>query len=182
MDKAVFCIARDIQMADKIVVQLTGAGFSRNSISFLSSDKNNTGTAGKLGTEKSTKASEGAAIAGTTGGVIGGALGLLAGLGALAIPGVGPFIAAGPIMATLAGIGVGGSIGAIAGALVGLGIPEYEAKHFEQVLKDNPANVLVAVHTNNSDEITRAKEIFERCGATEISTTTETAGPSKRRK
>lgn len=181
-NKVVFCIARDLKMADDIITQLTNAGFSRDSISFLSADRRAKDTKGNLGVEKNTKAAEGATIGGTSGGLIGGALGLLAGLGALAIPGAGPFIAAGPIMGTLAGIGAGGSLGAIAGALVGLGIPEYEAKHFEDVLRNNPENVLVSVHTNTSEEINRIKDIFEKCGAQDVSTTSEAAGPSRRRK
>jgi hypothetical protein len=106
-----------------------------------------------------------------TGGTIGGTLGLLAGIGALAIPGLGPFIAAGPIMAALAGLGVGGAVGGLVGALVGMGIPEYEAKRYEGRVKSG--GVLLSVHCDTSDEITRAKETLKRTGAEDISSTGE---------
>src|SRR6202011_3719001 len=105
-----------------------------------------------------TKAPEGAAAGATTGGVIGGALGVLAGIGMLAIPGLGPFIAAGPIMAGLAGLGVGGAIGGVTGALIGLGIPEFEAKRYEARLQKG--GILLSVHCDTSEDIKRAKEIF----------------------
>ena len=107
------------------------------------------------------------------GGAIGGTLGLLAGIGALAIPGVGPFIAAGPIMGALAGLGVGGAVGGLVGALVGMGIPEYEAKRYEGRLKEG--GVLLSVHCDTSDEITRAKDILKRTGATDIASAGEEA-------
>src|ERR1700680_1957935 len=122
--KSVFCIATSREQADQIVDQLKTANFSNNDISVLFPDK---GTTRDFAHEKNTKAPEGAVTGAGTGGV----LGWVAGIGALAIPGVGPFIAAGPIMAALAGMGVGGAIGGITGALVGLGIPEYEAKRYE---------------------------------------------------
>ena len=105
------------------------------------------------------------------GGTIGGTLGLLAGIGALAIPGVGPFIAAGPIMGALAGLGVGGAVGGLVGALVGMGIPEYEAKRYEGRVKNG--GVLLSVHCDTSDEITRAKDILKRTGAEDISSAGE---------
>jgi hypothetical protein len=126
-----------------------------------------------MGTEKATKAPEGAAAGAGSGAVLGGTLGLLAGIGALAIPGVGPLIAAGPIMATLAGIGVGGAVGGFTGALIGLGIPEYEAKRYEGHLQRG--GILLSVHCDTSEEIDRAKEILERTGAEDISSTGESS-------
>jgi hypothetical protein len=102
---------------------------------------------------------------------VGGALGWLAGIGALAIPGVGPFIAAGPIMAALGGAAVGAAVGGITGALVGMGIPEYEAKRYEGKIK--AGNILISVHSESAEESKRAKEIFEQAGAQDISATSE---------
>lgn len=121
--------------------------------------------------EKSTKAPEGAAAGAGTGAVIGGTLGWLAGIGALAIPGLGPFIAAGPIMAALAGVGVGGAVGGLTGALVGMGIPEYEAKRYEGRVKDG--GILLSVHCDDRSWIKKAKEILERTGAEDVSSTGE---------
>jgi len=121
--------------------------------------------------EKGTKAPEGTAVGAGSGAVVGGALGWLAGIGALAIPGVGPFIAAGPIMAALAGLGVGGAVGGIAGALVGMGIPEYEAKRYEGRVKEG--GILLSVHSDNSKWTKQAKEILERTGAQDISSAGE---------
>ncbi|HXT25534.1 MAG TPA: DUF3341 domain-containing protein [Candidatus Eisenbacteria bacterium] len=131
-----------------------------------------------MGTEKATKAPEGAAAGVTTGGVIGGTLGLLAGVGLLAIPGLGPFIAAGPIMAGLAGLGVGGAVGGVAGALIGMGIPEFEAKRYEGHLKKG--GILLSVHCDTSDEIKRAKEVMERNGGEDISSTGEASVDSNK--
>jgi len=127
----------------------------------------------ELGTEKATKAPEGATAGAGTGAILGGTLGLLAGIGALAIPGVGPLIAAGPIMAALAGLGVGGAVGGFAGALIGMGIPEYEAKRYEGRLQKG--GILLSVHCDTSEEIDRAKEILERTGAEDISSTGESS-------
>jgi uncharacterized protein YcfJ len=124
-----------------------------------------------LAHEKHTKAPE-AGVAGTaSGGVIGGIIGWLVGAGSLAIPGVGPFIAAGPLMAALGGAAVGGAVGGLTGTLIGLGAPEYEAKMYEGKLREG--RVLIAVHTEDSEESTRAKEIFERAGAEDISSASE---------
>jgi hypothetical protein len=120
---------------------------------------------------KATKAPEGASTGAGTGAVVGGVLGWLAGIGAIAIPGVGPFIAAGPIMAALAGAGVGGAVGGITGTLVGLGIPEYEAKRYEGRLKSG--GILVSVHCDNSDWTKKAKRILEETGAEDVSSTGE---------
>ena len=113
--------------------------------------------------EKQTKAPEGAAAGAGTGAVLGGTLGWLTGIGALAIPGLGPFVAAGPIMAALAGVGVGGALGGLTGALVGLGIPEYEAKRYEGRIKSG--GILLSVHCDDSEWVKRAKKILERTGA-----------------
>src|SRR6202140_468951 len=126
-----------------------------------------------MGTEKATKAPEGAAAGAGSGAVLGGTLGLLAGIGALAIPGVGPLIAAGPIMAALAGGGVGGAVGGFTGAMIGLGIPEYEAKRYEGRLQKG--GILLSVHCDTSEEINRAKDILERTGAEDISSTGESS-------
>ena len=169
---SVICIARTDTQAISIVDELKTAGFSNNDISVLLPDKAGTKD---FAHEQHTKAPEGAATGGVTGGVLGGALGWLVGIGALAIPGVGPFIAAGPIMAALGGAALGGAAGGIAGALIGLGIPEYEAKRYEGKVRSG--NVLISVHTNDSDEIKRAKEIFEQAGAEDIASTSESTPP-----
>src|ERR687883_517832 len=168
MSKAVFCIATSEFQAESIVNELKVAGFSDNDISVLFPDK--TGSK-DFAHEHHTKAPEGAAAGAGTGGVLGGALGWLVGIGALAIPGLGPFIAAGPIMAALSGAAAGAALGGVTGALVGLGIPEYEAKRYEGKLKEG--NMLISVHTEDSDERARAKDIFEQCGAEDISYTAE---------
>ena len=121
--------------------------------------------------EKASKAPEGASTGAATGAVMGGVLGWLAGIGAIAIPGIGPFIAAGPIMAALAGIGVGGTVGGVAGALVGMGIPEYEAKRYEGRVKKG--GFLVSVHCDDSNWCSKAKKILEETGAEDISSTGE---------
>ena len=148
--------------------ELVGAGFSNADVSVLLAD--NQGTK-DFAHEKQTKAPEGTTTGAAAGGTIGGTLGLLAGIGALAIPGVGPFIAAGPIMGALAGVGVGGAVGGLVGALVGLGIPEYEAKRYEGRLKEG--GVLLSVHCETSEEITRAKELLKRTGANDIASAGE---------
>ena len=165
---SVICIASSEPQAIAIVDRLKAAGFSNNDISVLFPDK--TGSK-DFAHEQHTKAPEGAATGGITGGVLGGALGWLAGIGALAIPGVGPFIAAGPIMAALGGAAVGGTVGGITGALVGLGIPEYEAKRYEGKIREG--NLLISVHSDDSDETREAKEIFKQAGAKDISSTGE---------
>ena len=116
--------------------------------------------------EKETKAPEGTAAGAGVGAVVGGTLGLLAGIGALAIPGVGPLIAAGPIMGALAGVGAGGAVGGLVGALVGMGIPEYEAKRYEGRVKEG--GILVSVHCDTSEEISKAKDLFKATGADDI--------------
>src|ERR1700735_384006 len=168
---AVFGIFTTVASADNATDSLVKSGFSASDISALLPE--NLGNKA-IRTEKATKAPEGATAGAGTGAVLGGALGLLAGIGALAIPGVGPLIAAGPIMAALAGVGVGGAIGGLTGALIGMGIPEYEAKRYEGRVKDG--GILLSVHSDTSEEIKRAKEILERTGAQDISSTGEAAG------
>lgn len=168
MSKAVFCIARDENQALAIVNELKVSGFSNNDISALFPDK--TGTK-DFAHEQHTKAPEGAAAGAGTGGVLGGALGWLAGIGVLAIPGAGPFIAAGPIMAALSGAAVGAAVGGIAGTLIGMGMPEFEAKRYEGKIKEG--NILISVHSDSADETSRAKQIFERLGASDIASTGE---------
>jgi hypothetical protein len=163
--KSVFCIAQDDSQAIRIVDELRRAGFSNNDISVLLPDK---GSTREFAHEKGTKAPEGALAGVGTGGVLGGALGWLVGIGALAIPGVGPLIAAGPIAAALSGAAVGAAAGGIVGALVGMGIPEYQAKRYEAQLREG--RVLMSVHSENSDQTRQAKEIMERMGAQDIAT------------
>jgi hypothetical protein len=165
---AVFGIYRTSNEAELAVDRLIQAGFTNDAISVLLPDDK---SSREFAHEKNTKAPEGTTTGVTTGGVIGGTLGLLAGIGALAIPGVGPFIAAGPIMGALAGLGVGGTVGGLIGALVGMGIPEYEAKRYEGRIKDG--GVLLSAHCDTSDEIKLAKDILTKSGAQDISSTGE---------
>src|SRR5262252_2276834 len=168
MAKAVFGLADTERQAEIIVENLKVAGFRNNDISVLFPDKGGTRD---FAHEKATKAPEGAAAGAGTGTVVGGVLGWLVGIGALAIPGVGPFIAAGPIMAALGGAALGATAGGIAGALIGLGMPEFEAKQYENKIRSG--NFLISVHTEDGDERKRAKEIFERLHASDISTAGE---------
>ncbi|MGC2352533.1 MAG: quinol:electron acceptor oxidoreductase subunit ActD [Candidatus Udaeobacter sp.] len=168
---SVFGIYTDTASAERAVEALKAAGFSNNDISALFPDKQGTRD---FAHEKNTKAPEGATAGAGTGAVLGGGLGWLAGIGALAIPGLGPFIAAGPIMAALAGAGVGGAVGGLTGALIGMGIPEFEAKRYEGRVKEG--GILLSVHSDTSEEIKRAKEILERTGAQDISSTGESRG------
>jgi hypothetical protein len=167
---AVFGIYHNANQAERVVERLRDAGFSNDDISVLFEDSEGSKD---FAHEKNTKAPEGTTTGVTAGGVIGGTLGLLAGIGALAIPGLGPFIAAGPIMGALAGLGVGGAVGGLIGALIGMGIPEYEAKRYEGHIK--AGGVLLSVHCDTSDEITRAKELLKHTGAQDISSSGEAA-------
>jgi hypothetical protein len=169
--RAVFCLARDYNHASRIVEDLKNAGFSNNDISVLMPDKASTR---EFAHEKETKAPEGATAGVLSGGAIGGVLGWLTGIGALAIPGLGPFIAAGPIMAALSGAAVGGATGGVVGALIGMGIPEYEAKRYESRVKEG--GTLISVHSDTAEETRRAKEIFERAGAEGIASSGEERG------
>jgi hypothetical protein len=165
---AVFGIYRTVSAAEMAVDQLLQSGFTNDAISVLLPDEKSTRD---FAHEKATKAPEGTTTGVAAGGVVGGTLGLLAGIGALAIPGVGPFIAAGPIMGALAGLGVGGAVGGLIGALVGMGIPEYEAKRYEGRIKQG--GVLLSAHCDTSEQITRAKNILKNSGAEDISSTGE---------
>jgi hypothetical protein len=165
---AVFGLYHSRLQAELSVEQLLRAGFANDDVSVLMQDSQSTK---EFAHEKNTKAPEGTATGVAAGGAVGGTLGLLAGIGALAIPGVGPFIAAGPIMATLAGLGVGGAVGGLIGALVGMGIPEYEAKRYAGRIKEG--GVLLSVHCDTSDEIKEAKELLKQTGAQDISSTGE---------
>ena len=172
MKKAVMCIVQTRAQAELLVDQLDDAGFTTNDISVLFPDKSGTKD---FAHERNTKAPEGAIGGAGIGGVVGGTLGLLAGIGLLAIPGLGPFIAAGPIMASLSGIAAGATVGGVAGALVGMGIPEIEAKRFEGKIKGG--NVLVAVHVESSDEKARAEAVFKAARADDICSVSETSVP-----
>jgi hypothetical protein len=172
---AVFGIYRTPADAERAVDALMGNGFSSGAISVLLPDNESTRA---FAHHKDTKAPEGTTAGATTGGVIGGALGVLVGIGALAIPGVGPLIAAGPIVAGLAGLGVGGAVGGLVGALIGMGIPEYEAKRYEGRVKDG--GTLLSVHCDTSDQVSRAKDLLKSSGAQDISSTSEASAADPR--
>ena len=165
---AVFGIYSSVGQAERAVDALILERFSNSDVSVLLPD--NQGSM-DFAHEKNTKAPEGTTTGVAAGGTIGGTLGLLAGIGALAIPGLGPFIAAGPIMGALAGLGVGGAVGGLVGALVGMGIPEYEAKRYEGRVKNG--GVLLSVHCDTSEAITRAKDVLTRTGAEDIASAGE---------
>jgi len=168
MKRAVYCIAKTAQQAEIIVDALRVEGFSHNDISVLFPDKHGTRD---FAHEHNTKAPEGATAGGVTGMGIGAVLGWLAGIGSIAIPGVGPFIAAGPIVAALSGAAIGGTAGGIIGALVGMGIPEFEAKRYEEKIRSG--NILISVHTEDSNERSRVKQIFSKAGAEDIASGAE---------
>ena len=168
---AVFGIYKSAENAERAVDSLIAAGYASAAISVLLPDNRSTK---EFAHTKDTKAPEGTTAGVATGGVIGGTLGVLAGIGALAIPGIGPLIAAGPIMAGLAGLGVGGAVGGLVGALVGMGIPEYEAKRYEGQVKNG--GTLLSVHCDTSEQVSRAKDLLKGTGATDIASTAEAAG------
>jgi hypothetical protein len=170
-NKAVFGLYATRRQVENAVDELKVQGFRNTDISVLLPE--NVGTK-DFAHEKGTKAPEGMATGATSGAVVGGALGWLAGIGALAIPGVGPLIAAGPIIAALTGVGVGGAVGGIAGGLVGLGIPEYEAKRYEGRIKGG--SILLSVHADDSKWTDKAERILKDTGAEDISSTSETKG------
>lgn len=170
MKKTVFGMAKTESQAINIANQLKDAGFSESDISVLFPDKSGTRD---FAHEQHTKAPEGAATGAGTGAVLGGALGWMVGIGALAIPGLGPFIAAGPIMAALAGVGAGAAAGGVTGALIGMGIPELEAKQYEGKIRGG--NILMSVHAVDGKEVTRAREIFKNGGADDVSYTGESS-------
>jgi hypothetical protein len=172
MSKAVFGIVSSEAAAKNIVEKLKVMGFSANDISVLFPDRSGTRD---FAYEQHTKAPEGATAGGVVGAGAGGVLGWLAGAGMLAIPGIGPILAAGPIMAALAGAAVGGATGGLVGALVGMGIPEFEAKRYEGKLRQG--NILISVHTEDAKERSRAKDVFELEGAQDVSYTGESSVP-----
>lgn len=168
MTTSVFCTTTTVEQAENIVHELKAAGFLNDDISALLPDKRGTKD---FAHEHNTKAPEGATTGGIAGLGVGAAVGWLAGIGALAIPGVGPFIAAGPIMAALGGAAVGTATGGIIGALVGLGIPEFEAKRYDAKIREG--NILISVHTEDGKQRSVAKEVFERNNADDISSASE---------
>ena len=177
MGTTVYGIANSEAQAIRIANRLRTSGFTPDDISMLYPDR--TGVR-ELGTDNSTKAPEGAAAGASAGALIGGSLGWLVGIGALAIPGVGPLIAAGPLLAALSGLAVGGTVGGLSGALVGAGIPEYEAQQYEGRLR--AGHILMSVHCNDSEEAGRAREILSEEKAEDISTGTEASVPSESRR
>ena len=174
MKKAVIGVVSTRETAELIAQRLLDAGFTREDISVLFPDKRSTAA---FAHERHTKAPEGIATGVGAGGVVGGTLGLLAGIGALAIPGLGFFIAAGPIMATLSGLAAGVTVGGLTQALVGMGIPEYEAKMYESKLRSD--NILMAVHTDDGADRSCAAEVFKSSGVTDVATQTESAAPAR---
>lgn len=161
---AVFGLVNDEAEASDVVEGLQAAGFSSEEVSMLFPDKSGRGTSGP---EKKTKAPEGTGTGVGTGLVMGGALGWVAGIGALAIPGAGPFIAAGPLMAALSGAAVGAAVGGITGALIGMGIPEIEARRYEGRVREG--SILISVHTEDAEQAQHARDILEHGGAEDIS-------------
>jgi uncharacterized protein YcfJ len=174
MNKTVIGIAETDTQAESIVNALQAAGIAGTDISVLLPDQQGSRD---FAHEHNTKAPEGAVAGASTGGVIGGTLGLLVGIGALAIPGLGPFIAAGPLMAALSGAAAGAAAGGITGALIGLGIPEIEAKRYEGKVKGG--NILIAAHVSSSELQDRAKSVLQREGAHDVSTSSETTVPKQ---
>jgi uncharacterized membrane protein len=174
--KSIYAIVTSETQANQLLDRLVSAGFSTDDISILFPDKVSTH---EFSHEKHTKAPEGTVVGASTGGVIGGTIGLLAGIGALAIPGVGPLIAAGPLLAALSGAAAGATAGGIAGALIGMGIPELEAKRYENRVTEG--NLLISIHATDGDEVDRAKKILEDGGAEDISVASldEAPAPSK---
>jgi hypothetical protein len=174
MKQAVVGLVHTRVEAENLITGLRAINCLDEDISVLFPDK---GDSKDFAHDNSTKAPEGAATGAGTGGVVGGVLGLLAGIGALAIPGVGPQIAAGPIMATLSGAAVGATVGGITGALIGLGIPEFEAKMYEGKIRDG--NILVGAHCDNKEQLKQAEELFKQNNATDIHRVGEVAVKKK---
>ena len=168
MKASVYCTAKTVLQAEEIVDALKSSGFTSNDISALLPDKRGTKD---FAHEHNTKAPEGATVGGVAGLSVGAALGWLAGIGSLAIPGVGPFIAAGPIMAALGGAAVGTAAGGIVGALVGMGMPEFEAKRYDAKIREG--NILISVHTEDGKQRDVAKDVFKRYNADDISSGSE---------
>ena len=173
MKASVYCTTKTVAQAESIVDALKASGFTSDSISALMPDKR---TTRDFAHAHNTKAPEGATTGGVAGLGVGAALGWLAGIGALAIPGVGPFIAAGPIMAALGGAAVGTAAGGLVGGLIGMGIPEFEAKRYDAKIREG--NILISVHTEDSKQRDVAKDIFKRFDADDISTGSEASAKS----
>ena len=173
---AVFGLYATPATAENGVDHLITLGFTNEAISVLMPDDDTTRA---FAHEKNTKAPEGTTTGVVAGGAIGGTLGVLAGLGALAIPGIGPLLAAGPIVAALAGVGAGGAVGGLIGALVGMGIPEYEAKRYEGAVRDG--GTLLSVHCDTSDQISLAKQGLRDTGAHDIASSGEESAEHDRR-
>lgn len=171
MQRSIHCTVKNQNEASKLVDSLKQGGFRSEDISVLMSDKKGTKA---FAESNETKAPEGAAVGAGTGALLGGGLGWLTGVGALAIPGVGPLIAAGPIMAALSGAALGGTLGGITGALIGMGIPEEDAKRYESSI--NSGKVLVSVHSDDERETNRAREILSAAGAENIAASREAVG------
>ena len=171
-EHSIFCVAASHAQAAEILENLKAAGFSSDNISAMWPDR---AGAQYFAHEKHTKAPEGATTGASTGGILAGTLGWLVGIGALAIPGAGPFIAAGPLMAALSAAAVGAAIGGVTGGLIGMGIPEYEARRYEGKIKEG--NILISVHTESPAQVQRARDIFERCGAHDVSQTDRRPAP-----
>ncbi|MBS0419435.1 MAG: DUF3341 domain-containing protein [Proteobacteria bacterium] len=169
--KSVFGIYPTADAAERAVSALISDGFASQEVSVLMPDERSTR---EFAHHKDTKAPEGATAGAAAGGVVGGSLGVLIGLGALAVPGIGPLLAAGPIVAGLAGLGAGGAVGGLIGALIGMGIPEYEARRYEGRVKDG--GILMSVHCETPGEILRAREVLESTGASDIASSGESAG------
>ena len=163
MSQSVLGIVHTRLEAENLVNALKSEGLLESNISVLFPDKDGQRD---FAHDASSKAPEGAVTGASAGGILGGTLGLLAGIGALAIPGVGPLIAAGPLMAALSGVAVGATVGGVSGGLIGMGIPEYEAKVYEGRVRDG--NILLAVHCRNGDEMKVAEDAFKKYGASDI--------------
>ena len=174
MSTSVYALATSDTQANTIVQSFKNAGFRYDDISVLFPDKASTRD---FAHEKNTKAPEGAVAGGATGGVVGGALGWMAGIGLLAIPGVGPFIAAGPILAALSGAAVGAAVGGLTGSLIGMGMPEYEAKRYEGKIREG--RILISVHADNGEWASRAKKLFKDAGAEDIGASSEASADIK---
>jgi len=167
--RAVFGIFLSRGAAEGAILGLRDAGFSSSDVAILLPES----LSRDMGTERASKAPEGVAAGAGTGAVVGGVLGWLVGIGSIAIPGIGPFFAAGPIVAALAGVGVGGTVGGLAGGLIGMGIPEYEAKRYEGRIREG--GILVSVHCDTTESSDRARTVLLRAGAQDVSSAGEAA-------
>jgi hypothetical protein len=171
---AVYGICKNVSHLETTIDALRLAGFRSDDISTLFPDKM---SSRDFALQSNTKAPEGAATGAGAGIVVGGTLGWLVGIGALAIPGLGPFIAAGPLMAALAGAGVGGAVGELTGALIGLGLPEFEAKRYEGLIKSG--GILLSVHADSSEWVSKAKRVLKDCQVGDISSSGEASAETK---